>query len=195
MDKAIIHEEKKKKPHAVIIPFPHQGHINPMFKVAKLLHGKGFHITFVNTEFSHKRLVTNSLCRQLPGGFKLAAIPSTDFDIIRSHDHVKMVSDIRTKFFAPVMALIHELIDQSGASNLDHDEYDVVPPVSCMVSDPTMIFTMDVAKELDIPLLLLHVYAGSTLVTVPHVPKLLQNGILPLKGLYTIFFSFFNCHV
>lgn len=45
------------KPHAICIPFPAQGHINPMLKLAKLLHHKGFHITFVNTEYNHKRLL------------------------------------------------------------------------------------------------------------------------------------------
>jgi hypothetical protein len=39
------------KAHAVCIPFPMQSHIKAMLKFAKLLHAKGFHITFVNTEF------------------------------------------------------------------------------------------------------------------------------------------------
>ncbi|RHN48828.1 putative 7-deoxyloganetin glucosyltransferase [Medicago truncatula] len=37
-------------------PFPAQAHINPMLKLAKLLHFKGgFHVTFVHTEYNHKR--------------------------------------------------------------------------------------------------------------------------------------------
>ncbi|KAL1336280.1 hypothetical protein HN51_030670 [Arachis hypogaea] len=39
---------KMKKPHSVMVPFPSQGHINPFLKPAKILHTKGFHITFVN---------------------------------------------------------------------------------------------------------------------------------------------------
>ncbi|KAL1546992.1 7-deoxyloganetin glucosyltransferase [Salvia divinorum] len=47
-----------QKPHAICIPFPAQGHINPMLKLAKLLHDEGgFHITFVNTEYNHHRLL------------------------------------------------------------------------------------------------------------------------------------------
>ncbi|KAJ4841443.1 hypothetical protein Tsubulata_048655 [Turnera subulata] len=45
------------KPHAVCIPLPYQSHIKSMLKLAKLLHHKGFHITFVNTEFNHRRLL------------------------------------------------------------------------------------------------------------------------------------------
>ncbi|KAL0312412.1 UNVERIFIED_CONTAM: 7-deoxyloganetin glucosyltransferase [Sesamum radiatum] len=46
-----------KKPHAVFVPFPAQSHITASLKLAKLLHHRGFHITFVNTEFNHNRLL------------------------------------------------------------------------------------------------------------------------------------------
>ncbi|KAK2632847.1 hypothetical protein EUGRSUZ_L00990 [Eucalyptus grandis] len=42
-----------QKSHAVCIPYPAQGHINPMLNLAKLLHHWGFHVTFVNTEYNH----------------------------------------------------------------------------------------------------------------------------------------------
>ncbi|KAI3686083.1 hypothetical protein L1987_79753 [Smallanthus sonchifolius] len=45
------------KPHALCMPIPVQGHINPMLKLAKILHSKGFLITFVNPEFNHQRLL------------------------------------------------------------------------------------------------------------------------------------------
>ncbi|TVU13631.1 hypothetical protein EJB05_37051, partial [Eragrostis curvula] len=41
-----------RPPHAVCMPYPAQGHVTPMFKLAKLLHARGFHITFVNTEYN-----------------------------------------------------------------------------------------------------------------------------------------------
>ncbi|KAI7741294.1 hypothetical protein M8C21_009361 [Ambrosia artemisiifolia] len=46
-----------QKPHAICIPYPAQGHINPMMKLAKLLHFRGFHISFVNNHYNHKRLL------------------------------------------------------------------------------------------------------------------------------------------
>ncbi|KAL0329906.1 UNVERIFIED_CONTAM: 7-deoxyloganetin glucosyltransferase [Sesamum radiatum] len=64
--------ETCKKPHAVLVPFPTQGHLNPFLKLAKLLHHTGFHITYVNTEFNHTRLLNSkgsSVLENLPDFF------------------------------------------------------------------------------------------------------------------------------
>ncbi|KAG5543975.1 hypothetical protein RHGRI_016654 [Rhododendron griersonianum] len=74
-----------------------QGHINPMLKLAKLLHYKGFHITFVNTEFNHKRLVKSrgldSLTR-VPS-FRFEAIPDglPESDPDSTQDILSLLSD------------------------------------------------------------------------------------------------------
>lgn len=188
MEKTIMnHEEKKTKAHAILMPFPQQGHISPMFNLAKLLYAKGFHITFLNTQFCHRKLVSNNSRRRLPRGFNFEAIPSTDFEIVVSGNDAKLKSDITTKFLAPVNAFIKELIHKSN----DH-HHDVVPPVTCLVSDPLMTFSVDVAKKFDFPLLFLHVFSAATLVTIPHVPKLIQDGLLPMKGLFLYIKKIYN---
>ena len=45
------------KPHAVLIPWPAQGQVSPLMRIARLLHSRGFDITFVHTEFNYNRLV------------------------------------------------------------------------------------------------------------------------------------------
>ncbi|XP_052165072.1 7-deoxyloganetin glucosyltransferase-like [Oryza glaberrima] len=45
------------RPHAVVVPYPGSGNINPALQLAKLLHGHGIYITFVNTEHNHRRIV------------------------------------------------------------------------------------------------------------------------------------------
>lgn len=67
-----------EKPHAVCIPYPAQGHITPMLKLAKLLHScYGFHITFVNTHYNHRRLLNSgALSPQLNvPDFRFESIP------------------------------------------------------------------------------------------------------------------------
>ena len=38
-----------------------------MMRLAKLLHSRGFHITFVNTEFNHRRLIRSKGLNYLKG--------------------------------------------------------------------------------------------------------------------------------
>ena len=85
------------KPHAVCIPFPAQGHITPMLiKLAKLLHFKGFHITFVNTEYNHKRLLKSRGSSSLDGltDFRFEAIP----DGLPETDESDATQDIPSAF-------------------------------------------------------------------------------------------------
>ncbi|MCH1922934.1 hypothetical protein L9G15_26340, partial [Shewanella sp. A3A] len=74
------------RPHAVMVPYPAQGHVTPMLTLAKLLYSRGFHVTFVNNEFNHRRLLRARGARALDGapGFRFAAmddgLPPSDAD-------------------------------------------------------------------------------------------------------------------
>ncbi|KAF9625726.1 hypothetical protein IFM89_026534 [Coptis chinensis] len=45
------------RPHLLAVPYPAQGHVMPLMELAHNLVDHGFKITFVNTEFSHKRIM------------------------------------------------------------------------------------------------------------------------------------------
>ena len=47
----------KQKPHVLMMPYPGQGHVNPLMDLAKKLASHGVTITFVNSQFIHDRLV------------------------------------------------------------------------------------------------------------------------------------------
>ncbi|GLJ48476.1 hypothetical protein SUGI_1023270 [Cryptomeria japonica] len=46
----------ERRPHAVLVPFPAQGHINPMMRLANKLVEQGFVISFVNTDYNYFRI-------------------------------------------------------------------------------------------------------------------------------------------
>jgi hypothetical protein len=52
--------------HAVVIPLPAQGHINPALQLAKQLVGLGFRITFVNTTHGERLVKSRSTALELP---------------------------------------------------------------------------------------------------------------------------------
>lgn len=161
-----------EKPHAVCIPYPAQGHINPMLKLAKLLCFRGLHITFVNTEFNHKRLVKsrgpNSLDDLPSFQFKTIpdGLPPSDEDA--TQDIRYLCASTRKNCLDPFRDLL---------SQLNHDG----PPVTCIVSDGAMSFTLDAAQELAIPDVLFWTTSACGFMGYLQYRNLIDKGFIPLK--------------
>ncbi|KAK3442347.1 hypothetical protein EUGRSUZ_B02537 [Eucalyptus grandis] len=49
--------DNHRKPHAIIIPYPLQGHVNPSVHLAIKLASRGFAVTFINTQSIHHHTV------------------------------------------------------------------------------------------------------------------------------------------
>ncbi|CAN0841961.1 7-deoxyloganetin glucosyltransferase [Linum grandiflorum] len=161
-------------PHAICTPFPLQGHINPMMKLAKLLHQKGFHITFVNTEFNHRRLLRSrgSFDRDSSDRFRFETIPDglPPSDEDGTQDVGALCVASTSNFLAPFKRLVSKVNDDAST-----------PPVTCMVSDCIMGFTLEASKELGIPNALFWMASACGLLGTVHYRTLIQNGIVPLK--------------
>ncbi|EOY15969.1 UDP-glucosyl transferase 85A2 [Theobroma cacao] len=164
------------KPHAVCIPYPAQGHINPMLKLAKILHHRGFHITFVNTEFNHKRLLKARGPDALNGlpSFRFETIPDglPPTDVDATQDIPSLCESTRKTCLPHFKQLLHKLNDSSSAN---------VPPVSCIVSDGVMSFTLDAAEELGVPEVLFWTTSACGFLGYVHYRQLMEKGYTPLK--------------
>ncbi|GLT93789.1 hypothetical protein SLE2022_115630 [Rubroshorea leprosula] len=164
-----------EKPHAVCIPYPAQGHINPMLKLAKLLHHRGFHITFVNTEFNHKRLLKSRGSDSLNGlpSFRFDTIPDglPPTDVDATQDIPSLCESTRRTCLAPFKELLRKLNDPSSDN----------PPVSCIVSDGVMSFTLDAAQELGLPEVLFWTTSACGFLGYLHFRHLIERGYTPLE--------------
>lgn len=188
------------KPHAVCVPYPAQGHINPMFKLAKILHFNGFHITFVNTDYNHKRLLKSTGPNSLAGSpdFRFESIPDglpvTDDD--NTTQDIPSLCDSTSKHcLIPFRNLLHRLNNDSSSSCASSSSD--VPPVSCIVSDGSMSFTVEAAEELGLPRVLFWTPSACGVLAYAHYPLLVERGLVPLKGTLNLqFFSklFSNFH-
>ncbi|KAM5575651.1 hypothetical protein ABKV19_014553 [Rosa sericea] len=162
------------KPHAVCIPFPAQGHINPMLKLAKLLHHKGFHITFVNTEYNHKRLLKSRGPNSLDGlpSFTFETIPDglPPTDANATQDIASLCVSTRTKCLPYFRELLSKL---NSTPN--------IPPVSCIVSDGVMSFTVEAAQELGLPEVLFWTTSACGFMAYMQYQNLIDEGLIPLK--------------
>lgn len=163
---------KKKKPHAVCVPLPAQGHINPMLKLAKLIHCRGFHITFVHTEFNYQRLVKSDSLKGTVDDFKFETIsdglPSTN---------QRGILDLPALCVAMPKAGLSSFRDLILKLSASSD----VPPVSCIVSDGVMSFTLDVAKEFGIPATIFFTPSACGMLGYLQFEELLERGYFPLK--------------
>ncbi|CAM8934979.1 unnamed protein product [Rhodiola kirilowii] len=168
----------QEKPHAVCIPFPAQGHINPMLKLAKLLHHTGFHITFVHTVYNYRRLLKSNGADSLDGllDFRFEKIedglPVTDDTDCDSTQNVHALCEsILEYFITPFQQLIAKL----------HKDSCTVPPVTCIVSDISMPFTANVAEEIGVPVALLMTMSACGFSGSAYQPHLADRGLIPLK--------------
>ncbi|KAL5992474.1 hypothetical protein ACLOJK_013393 [Asimina triloba] len=165
------------KPHAVLIPYPAQGHINPFLKVAKLLHSRGFHITYVHTEYNYRRLIK---CKGPDAVKNLAdfrfetipdGIPESDDGQEGTQDIASLNLYTKTKGGVPFRNLIKKLNDESSG----------VPRVSCIIADQFMTFTLEVARELGIIELLFWTTSACGGMGYFCFKDLIGKGYTPLK--------------
>lgn len=163
-----------EKPHAVCLPFPAQGHITPMMQLAKVLYSKGFHITFVSTEYNHRRLIRSRGADAVAGlpGFRFATIPDglPPSDAEATQDPPSLSYSTRATCLPHFKNLLADLNRSAG-----------VPPVTCVVADNIMSFSLDAAKELGVPGALFWTASACGYMGYRNFRPLMDMGIIPFE--------------
>ncbi|VAH98923.1 unnamed protein product [Triticum turgidum subsp. durum] len=166
-----------------MIPYPAQGHITPMMKLAKLLHARGFHVIFVNNEFNHRRLLRSQSADRLRGlpAFRFTAIadglPPSDREATQDIPEL-CYSTMTTCLprFKELVVKLNEAAETSGGA---------LPPVTCVVADSTMSFALAAARELGLRCATLWTASACGFMSYCHYKDLLDRGLFPLKGIYS----------
>ncbi|TVU49756.1 hypothetical protein EJB05_01090, partial [Eragrostis curvula] len=173
------------RPHAVIVPYPCSGNINPALQLAKLLHRHGAYVTFVNTEHNHRRMQQAAAAAAEKEGavagdgeddtFRFETILDGLSDAERGSNDYGLSLCVATsqRCAAPLRELIVRLNATPG-----------VPPVSCVVPTYLMSFVLDVAAELGIPSMLLWGCSAGALLGHMKLRDLRHQGYIPVKGTY-----------
>ncbi|XP_074321496.1 7-deoxyloganetin glucosyltransferase-like [Silene latifolia] len=163
-----------QKPHAICIPSPLQGHIIPMLKLAKILHSRGFHITFVHTEYNRNRFLRSNGPNSLDGlpSFRFEAIPDglplTEAD--STQDVLSLCNSIEHLMLGPFKELVARLNEDPS-----------VPRVSCIVSDAGTPFTLDAAEEFGVPEVMFCTASVCGWLGYAQYDKLVEMNIVPFK--------------
>ncbi|KAJ9705802.1 hypothetical protein PVL29_003757 [Vitis rotundifolia] len=147
-----------------------------MLKLAKLLHNKGFFVTFVNTEYNHKRLLRSRGPNSLDGlsDFRFETIPDglPPSDADATQDIPSLCDSTTKNCLAPFCALLTKLNDPS---------YSPGPPVSCIVSDGVMSFTLDAAEKFGVPEVVFWTASACGFLGYRHYRNLIRRGLIPLQ--------------
>jgi hypothetical protein len=167
------------RPHAVLIPYPAQGHVTPLLHLAKVLHARGFYITFVNSEYNHRRLLRSRGADSLAGldDFRFETI-SDGLPPCENDDVTQDIPTLCTSFTTHGATIFRDLLARLDSAGR--------PPVSCLIPDGVMSFTLDVAEELGIPALVFWTTSACGFMGYLHFAELIDRGYVPLKGAITL---------
>ncbi|XP_027107406.1 UDP-glycosyltransferase 83A1 [Coffea arabica] len=158
-------------PHVLAIPYPAQGHVLPLMELALCLVRQGIRVTFVNSEFDHKR-VTKSLSQEdnVPAMMQLVSIPDGLESWEDRNDLIKLTLSVYQVMPANLECLIKS-INQS-----DSDK------ITCIIADETMGWALEIAKKMRIKAVDFWPASASVLAQIFGIPKLMDDGIISSTG-------------
>lgn len=159
-------------PHALLLPYPVQGHVLPLMELAHCLVDRGFKITFINTEFNHNRL-TAALSEEGggTGGIRLVAVadglgPGDD-----RNDIGRVTQSILDVMQSSVEGLIREADSRGGEDRF-----------SCFVVDWSMAWILEVPHTMGLRCAAFWPSSPGMLLATLGIPKLIEDGIIDDKG-------------
>eukprot|EP00253_Pinus_taeda_P019685 PITA_19685 len=181
--------------HAVIVPFPAQSHVNVFINLAQLLAMRGFFVTFLTTEWIHKRMVavsgtnTNSLISVVATGdphhelekrgckIRFLCIPD---GLLPDHEPTSSMGEYILALQKLSPALEHLLRSSTGCATADDAKY-LFPPITCIVTDAFMSCTVEVASKMKIPRVIFWPISAAAAVCQCNSNFLMSQGHIPVK--------------
>ncbi|GMY15962.1 UDP-glycosyltransferase 86A2 [Fagus crenata] len=163
----MANSDTHEKPHAIFIPYPLQGHVNPSVHLAIKLASRGFTITFINTHSIHHKLLNTSEAQPNTDHHDIfSSVRDSGLDIRyttisdglplefdRSLNHDQFMAALLHVFSAHVEEAVGKIVssEQPRACCLIADTFFVWPSTIakkfglCYVSfwtEPTLVFTL-----------------------------------------------------
>ncbi|KAL2335446.1 hypothetical protein Fmac_016659 [Flemingia macrophylla] len=160
-------------PTVLVLPYPAQGHVNPMVILSEKLVEHGCKVVFVNTEISHKRVMSSMMEQQHSldeSKIKLVSIPDGLGPDDDRHDFGKACDAI----LATMPTSLEKLIEDIHLKGEDK--------ISLIVADFFMAWAMDVAAKLGIKGAIFCPCSAAVFAAVYRIPNLLHDGILNSDG-------------
>ncbi|KAI4314431.1 hypothetical protein L6164_027341 [Bauhinia variegata] len=167
--------------HVLIFPSPLQGHVNAMLKLAELLALSDLHVTFLNTEHIHHRLMTFSdIQTRIPATYPKFLFKTIPDGLPPEHPRSgdKFIEFYRSLNLHGKTQLREILVsDEVSSENCRK------PRVSCIIGDGMLgSLTADIGDELGIPVIHFRTISACGFWAYFSLPKLFESGQLRIRG-------------
>ncbi|GLT75524.1 hypothetical protein SLA2020_472420 [Shorea laevis] len=158
-------------PHVLVIPYPAQGHVRPLLELSQLLVKHGIKITFVNTEFSHQRIM-NAFGSEVSVDASIHFVSLLDgMGVDENKNQIgRSVESICQ--FMPMK--LKQLINEMNRSNGDE--------VTCILTDMFLGWSLEVAAELGIKATALFPASTLSLASMFAIPMMIDSGVIDENG-------------
>lgn len=167
-----------RKPHAIMIPYPYQGHINPFVHLAIKLASKGFIVTFVNTKSVHHQISKAQTGCKRDDIFAKARQSGLDIRYATVNDGFPLSFDRSLNEDQFVEGLIHVFsahIDEL-VGNLVHSESESESPPTCLIADTFFVWGSSIARKYNLLFVSFWTEPALVLTLYYHLDLLRQNG-------------------
>uniref|UniRef100_A0A0E0M6L6 Glycosyltransferase n=1 Tax=Oryza punctata TaxID=4537 RepID=A0A0E0M6L6_ORYPU len=186
-------------PHALVVPFPAQGHVIPLMEVAHALADRGVVVTFVNTEFNHGRVVAampsppsarqNGETVNNGGGggkrgtgrIRLVAVPD-GMGPDEDRNNLVRLTVLMQEHMAP---RVEELIRRSGGGGGEEEEEEAAAVgdgwgrITCVVTDYNVgTWALDVARRTGVKSAAVWPASAAVMASLLSIQELIRDKII-----------------
>jgi len=160
-------------PHALLLPYPAQGHVIPFMELADRLLDRGFAVTFVNTEFNHRRVVVAAGGAAAGGRLRLVGVADGMGDGEDRDNLVRLNACMQEAMPPRLEALLVADDERLGR-------------VTCVVVDAGMSWALDAVKRRGLPAAALWPASAAVLAVLLGAKTLIRDGVIDDDGEYSL---------
>ncbi|XP_044487457.1 UDP-glycosyltransferase 83A1-like [Mangifera indica] len=161
-----------EQPHVLVIPYPAQGHVAPLLKLATKIAEHGIKVTFVNTEFIEAKVMAS--IPEKAKEWRLIKFVSIADGIEQDEDR-KDFDKNRNTMLRVMPGNLKDLIEKINQSS-DNEK------IRCVIADISARWALDVAQTMGISKAAFIPYGPACLALSFHIKKLIEDGILDNNG-------------